>query len=79
VTERQLVALGFIIRHLEITNRDEIIDIKKKVDKLYSKIEKEGLDTIYSSYFTTCERFFDLPRRQEIYALINRMRLVNYK
>lgn len=79
VTERQLVALGFIIRHLEITNRDEIIDIKKKVDKLYSKIEEEGLDTIYSSYFTTCERFFDLPRRQEIYALINRMRLVNYK
>lgn len=79
VTERQLTALGFMLRYLEITNTDEIIDVKKRVDDLYSKIDEQGLDSMYSSYFTTCERFFDLPRKQEMYALINRMRFVIYK
>jgi hypothetical protein len=35
------------------------------------------LDFLYSSFFTTCERFLDLPRRQELMAVINRMRNVH--
>ena len=27
--------------------------------------------------FTTCERFLDLPRKQELMALVNRMRKIN--
>ena len=40
---------------------------------------KDGLDIIYSSFFTTCERFMDLPRKYEILAVINRMRKVDFK
>ena len=39
-------------------------------------IEKEGLDTVFSSFFTTTERFLDLPRKQELKAVINRMRKI---
>ena len=34
----------------------------------------EWLPTVYSSYFTRCERFLDLPREQELFAVINRMK-----
>lgn len=76
VSKGQLNAIGFMLRQLEISNCNEIIDIKDKLDKLYDKIDKDGLDFVYSSYFTTCERFLDLPRKQEVLAVINRMRHV---
>lgn len=78
ISPRQLDALGFMLRYLEVRNADETIDIVKRVDELYQRIEAEGLDFLYSSYFTTCERFLDLPRRQELLALINRMRNIHY-
>lgn len=78
VSKRQLDSLGFLLRNLEISNNDRIIDLKSRIDELYSRIDKEGLDIIYSAFFTTCERFLDLPRKQELYALINRMRKINY-
>lgn len=74
----QLDALGFMLRHLEISNIDNKIDIDKKIDELYGKIDNEGLDTIYSAFFTTCNRFLDLPRKQELKAVINRMRFIKY-
>ncbi len=77
ISPRQLDALGFILRYLEVTNNDRKIDIEKKICALYEQIEKDGLDFIYSSFFTTCERFLDLPRKQELVALINRMRKIN--
>lgn len=77
ITKRQLDALGFMLRYLETHNKDRKIDLTKSIDELYDKINKEGLDTVYSSYFTTCERFLDLPRRCELTAIINRMRKIN--
>lgn len=77
VSPRQLDALGFMLRYLEVSNKDRKIDIRRQVDELYGRIEKEGLDFLYSSFFTTCQRFFDLPRKQELLCLINRMRNVN--
>lgn len=77
VTPRQLYAIGFMLRYLMISNNDRIIDIAKRIDELYDKIESEGLDEMYSSYFTTTESFFDLPRKQEILATVNRMRRIN--
>ena len=77
VSTRQLDTLGFMLRHLEISNTDRKIDIEKKIADLYARIEEEGIDFLYSSFFTTCERFLDLPRRQELMALINRMRKIN--
>lgn len=78
ITSRQLFALGFMLRTLEISNRQNEIDLVVAIDELYAKIESEGLDTVFSAYFTTCERFLDLPRKTELLALINRMRKVKF-
>ena len=72
----ELDTLGFMLRRLEISNSDMKIDIQRKINALYEKIDEEGLDFLYSSFFTTCERFLDLPRKTELAALINRMRKV---
>jgi hypothetical protein len=77
VSVRQIYTLGFMLRNLEISNTDRKIDVKKKIDDLYVCIEKDGIDFLYNSFFTTCERFLDLPRKQELLALINRMRKIN--
>ncbi len=77
VSPRQLDTLGFMLRYLEVTNSDIKIDIEKKINDMYERIDEEGIDFLYSSFFTTCERFLDLPRKQELMALINRMRKIN--
>ena len=77
VCSRQLDTLGFMLRLIEVTNTDRKIDIEKKINELYERIEEEGIDFVYSSFFTTCERFLDLPRKQELMALVNRMRKIN--
>ena len=78
VSEAQLYALGFMLRYLEISNTDTEIDIPERLIMLYEKMAKEGVDCVFSSYFTTCERFLDLPRKQEFIALINRMRRTSW-
>ena len=77
VSPRQLDTLGFMLRYLEVSNNDRKIDIERKINNLYARIDEEGIDFLYSSFFTTCERFLDLPRKQELMALINRMRKIN--
>ena len=78
VSKRQLDALGFILRQLMVSNKEHRIDIIRKIDELYDRIEMEGVDILYSSFFTTTERFLDLPRKQEVMALISRMRKIHY-
>lgn len=77
ITERQLNALGFMLRYLEISNKDSEIKISERIDELYSKLESEGLDVVYSGYFTDMGRFLELPRKIELMAVINRMRGIN--
>lgn len=77
VSPRQLDTLGFMLRYLELTNADRKIDIDKKINDMYKRIDEEGIDFLYSTFFTTCKRFLDLPRKQELKALINRMRRIN--
>lgn len=78
VSPNQLYSLGLMLRHLMISNKDLKIDLAARVDELYSKIKTEGLDTLYSSAFTSLERFLDLPRKQELMALICRMRKIDW-
>ncbi|MBQ9744039.1 MAG: ABC-ATPase domain-containing protein [Clostridia bacterium] len=78
VSSGQLDALGFMLRYLEISNIDNIINIKERIDELYDRIKREGLDCIYSSFFTSGRRFLDLPRKTELIALINRMRHISF-
>ena len=49
-------------------------DILAKVNELFAKIETEGLNVVDSGFFTTMERFMEMPRRFELLAAINRMR-----
>ena len=74
VSKAQLDALGFMLRYLEISNNDTTVNLTEKTEALYKRIETEGLDCIFSSYFTSCARFLDLPRKYELLAVINRMR-----
>ena len=78
VSTNQLYTLGLMLRQLMISNKDLKTDISAKADELYVKIETEGLDFLYSNVFTSLERFLDLPRKQELMALICRMRKVNW-
>lgn len=75
-TNRQLYALGYMLRYLETRNNSKAIDLRARIDELYRAIDDEGLDMVFSSYFTTTERFIDLPRKQELIAVINRMRKI---
>lgn len=76
VSPRQLDALGFLLRYLMVSNKENKIDLRRRIDDLYEKMEEEGVDVLYSAFFTTTERFLDLPRKQELFALINRMRKI---
>ena len=78
VSKRQLDALGYMLRYIEIHNSKVTLDIDAEIDSLYEHIENEGLDFVFSPFFTTTERFLDLPRKQELKAVINRMRQINY-
>ncbi len=55
-----------------------VIDLDAQIDALYEKIGKEGLDCVFTSYFTTTGRFLDLPRKCELKAVVNRMRKVHF-
>ncbi|MBQ3027610.1 MAG: hypothetical protein IJD26_00900 [Lachnospiraceae bacterium] len=51
-------------------------DAGVKLEALYRRIEEEEFDCIFSNYFTDCERFMDLPRKEDVLAAVNRMRKV---
>ncbi|MCH5274113.1 MAG: hypothetical protein J1E35_10595 [Lachnospiraceae bacterium] len=91
ITQAQKNAVGFLMRYMEVLqNGVDILgrvetaqsgrklDLRAVLDELYVKIEEEGLDCVFSNYFTTCERFLDLPRKEEVLAAICRMRHVTF-
>lgn len=78
VTNAQLNAAAFMLRKLEITNNERKIDIDRRIDELFAEIEKDGLESVFSNFLTTCGRFLDLPRKCELKAIINRMRKISF-
>ncbi len=79
VSNRQFTTLGLMLRYLEnTTTNSKVIDIQKEVDSLFKKIEIQGMDFLYTPIFSKSERFLDLPRKYELFFLINRMRETNY-
>jgi len=78
ITQAQRNTVGFLIRYLEISLNETKLDVGTKLDALYRRMETEGLDCIFSNYFTDCERFMDLPRREDVLAAVNRMRRVKF-
>ncbi len=85
VTTEQINALAFIIRKLTISKSNDYmikgtpcVALESNIDCLYKEIENNGLDIVYSNFFSTCGRFLDLPRKQEVLAVINRMRRIGF-
>ncbi len=85
VTKEQINALAFIIRKLEISKAKDYINkgtpcvsLEKNIENLYMEIENKGVDIVYSNFFTSCDRFLDLPRKQEVLSVINRMRKISF-
>jgi len=74
----QITAVGYMLRHLELSCKESVSDLKKTVDGLYGEIEENGLDFVHSTFFP-CERWLDMPRKYEFIAVINRMRNIDFK
>lgn len=70
----QLTAISFLIRKIENSTKDKVINIREAVDTYLELLENGDLDDIYSTYFTKCQRWLELPRKYEVLAIIHRMR-----
>lgn len=79
VSKRQLDTLGYMLRWIELRSTDCRVHLDAMINTLYDAIASECLDTVFSSFFTTTERFLDLPRKYELKSVINRMREITFK
>jgi predicted ABC-class ATPase len=73
----QVTAVGYMLRHLELSAKESVCDVQKMVDDLYAEIELKGLDFVHTTFFA-CERWLDMPRKSELLAVINRLRFVDF-
>ncbi len=91
ITQAQRNALGFIIRLLAVScskpeellpsaegRPERRLDLQSMLKELYVKIQREGLECVFSNYFTECGRFLDLPRKEEVLAAIYRTRQITF-
>ncbi|MDR6879417.1 P-loop domain-containing protein [Bacillus sp. 3255] len=74
----QLAAIAFLLRKIAISNQDRLIFLHEKIKKALEDMEREGLDTVFSSFFPGFERWLELPRMNEVLAVINRMKHLNF-
>ncbi|MDR0445445.1 MAG: ABC-ATPase domain-containing protein [Oscillospiraceae bacterium] len=77
-SEAQICALAFMLRRLEREESEQKFDLHERLDAMYEELEREGVELLYTSFFTTCKRFLELPRRLELMAIVNRMRRVSF-
>ncbi|MBQ6660995.1 MAG: ATPase [Lachnospiraceae bacterium] len=77
--QEQRTAIGFMIRLMEIRQNTEQVQLSTEVEKLYAEIAEKGLDAVYSGFFPECDRFLAMPRKCDVYAVINRMRRLTYQ
>lgn len=72
----QLTAIGLLIRKIENKTKEKQLNIKEVVEYYIRILENSDLDDIYSSYFTNCQRWLELPRKYEVLAILHRMRYI---
>jgi len=75
-----LERMALAMRGLKSTHakQTQSVHIEDKVHALFEKIEAEGLNAVDTGFFTTMQRFMDMPRKFEVLAAINRMRHVTW-
>ena len=76
-----LESMALAMRGLKPNVKDgnNITDIVAKVMALHTQIHNDGLDLVDTSFFTSMNRFMDMPRCYEILAAINRMRQIEWQ
>ncbi|RTE10808.1 P-loop domain-containing protein [Paenibacillus whitsoniae] len=74
----QLAAIAFLLRKIAISNQDSLILLHEKIQKALEDMEREGVDLVFSSFFPGFERWLELPRMNEVLAVINRMKHLNF-
>lgn len=79
VCDSQRTAMGFMLRWLEIHQKEAYLDLYEQIELLYAEIEDKGLDAVYSGFFPECGRFLACPRKYDLVGLINRMRMVQFE
>jgi hypothetical protein len=74
----ELKALALAMRGLSPKRKpnQKAMDVTANVSELYKAIETNGLDIVDTGFFTTMNRFMDMPRHFELLAAISRMRHV---
>jgi len=65
---------AFILRTLMIRRKTEMVQLEEELESLYRQMETEGVETVFSNFFTDCDRFLDLPRPRDVKAVVYRMR-----
>lgn len=78
-TGNVLERLALTLRGLDSKMLGQKIDVSECIKNLYEKIEVDGLDIVDTGFFTTMDRFLDLPRPYELRAAINHMRHVTWE
>jgi len=74
ISDEQRNAIAFVLRSMANTCKDENFDPALLAECILEKVDAEGMDVLYSSAVTQSGRFLDLPRIQEVLAVVDRMR-----
>lgn len=75
----QITAIGLLIRCLTNQEDSQYIDIRRSIEEVWEQMESKGIDTIFSTQFGKVSRFFALPRKQELMAVIDRFCYTEYE
>lgn len=78
-TYEQQNAAAFLLRYLMLRRDKVAANIDATLDEVYQKLEVEGIETVFSSFFVDCDRFLELPRKRDVKAVLYRMRLVEWE
>ncbi|WJH33730.1 ABC-ATPase domain-containing protein [Paenibacillus sp. CC-CFT747] len=74
----QLAAIAFLLRKIAVSNQDRLIFLHEKIKKALDDMEKEGVDIVFSSFFSGFDRWLELPRINEVLSVLNRMKHLNF-
>ncbi len=79
-TPEQQNGAAFLLRTLMVRRKYDTVrmELDEELARLYSQIATEGVECVFSNFFTTCGRFIDLPRLCDVKAVVYRMRHVNW-
>ncbi len=80
-TAEQQNGAAFLLRTLMVRRKNDTVrmELDEELARLYHQIATEGVECVYSNFFTTCGRFLDLPRLCDVKAIVYRMRHVNWQ